>query len=335
MTGVGVGGAVPLLEVEGLTVEFSTPGGVVRAVDDVSFTLNQGEVLGLVGESGSGKTVTCRALMHLLPSRNARVVAGSVRLDGVELTSLDEAGMQAVRGEKIGMIFQNPMTHLNPMMTIGDQVAEPLRVHEGMSRAVAFEHAAGLLRQVGIPDPEARLKSYPHEFSGGMRQRAMIAAALACKPKLLIADEPTTALDVTVQAQILRLLLSLRERSGLAIILISHDLAVVAQTCDSVAVMYAGRIVEHAAKSDLVRHPLHPYTAGLIGSQPGSAPPLEELPSIAGQPPSLADLPSGCRFHPRCRDAEAACRVTPPPLAQVAAGRASACLRWQLLQEAS
>ncbi len=331
----------PLLDVEGLTVEFPTAHGTIRAVDGVSFRLDAGEVLGIVGESGSGKTVTCRALMRLLPSRRARIVAGSARLDGVDLLALDEAGLQEVRGATIGMIFQNPMTHLDPVMTIGDQIAEPLRVHEGLSRGEALGHAVELLRQVGIPDPATRLGAYPHEFSGGMRQRVLIAAALACKPKLLIADEPTTALDVTVQSQILRLLLDLRDRTGLAIILISHDLGVVAQTCDSVAVMYAGRIVEHAAKEALLRRPLHPYTKGLTGSQPGAAPPGEELPSIPGQPPSLADLPTGCHFHPRCAYAVAVCSDEAPPLVDVdvgagpGPGRKSACHRWESLGPAA
>ena len=325
----------PLLEVENLSVEFATPGGVVRAVDDVSFTLGAGEILGLVGESGSGKTVTCRALIRLLPSRRARIVAGSARVDGIDLLTLDEAEMRRVRGATVGMIFQNPTTHLDPVMTIGEQIAEPLRVHQGMSRDEALAQAADLLRQVGIPDPRRRIASYPHEFSGGMRQRAMIAAALACRPKVLVADEPTTALDVTVQAQILRLLLDLRVRTGLAIILISHDLGVVAQTCDAIAVMYAGRIVEHAGKRTLLRRPLHPYTRGLIGSQPGAAPPRAPLPSIPGQPPSLADLPSGCRFHPRCAYAERACRTERPPLVEPDPGHASACRRWRILWDAA
>jgi peptide/nickel transport system ATP-binding protein len=327
--------SAPLLEVEDLTVEFATPGVVVRAVDGVSFTLGHGEVLGLVGESGSGKTVACRALIRLLPSRRARIVAGRAQIEGTDLLALDEAEMTRVRGATVGMIFQNPMTHLDPVMTIGEQIAEPLRVHQGMSRNEALGQAIDLLRQVGIPDPETRVRSYPHEFSGGMRQRAMIAAALACRPKVLIADEPTTALDVTVQAQILRLLLDLRERTGLAIILISHDLGVVAQTCDSIVVMYAGRIAERADKGTLLRRPLHPYTTGLIGSQPGAAEPHRPLPSIPGQPPSLADPPAGCRFHPRCAHAEAACRIERPPLVEPDPGHATACRRWRLLRDAA
>ncbi len=326
--------SAPLLTVEDLTVDFATPGGVLRAVDSVSFTLDQGEVLGLVGESGSGKTVTCRTLMRLLPSGRARIVAGQISLDGVDIMALSDAEMQHVRGETIAMIFQNPTTHLNPVMKVGDQIAEPLRVHENLSRREALKRAVELLRQVGIPDPGTRLKSYPHELSGGMRQRAMIATALACRPKLLIADEPTTALDVTVQAQILRLLLGLRDTTGLAIILVTHDLGVVAQTCDQVAVMYAGRVIERAAKRDILRRPVHPYTEGLIGSQPGDAVPGEELASISGQPPSLADLPEGCRFHPRCRYAEPRCEAEKPPLEAVAEGRVAACLRWRQLAHA-
>ena len=321
----------PLLEVADLSVEFETPHGVVRAVDEVSFALPEGEVLGLVGESGSGKTVTSRALIRLLPGRRARITGGTVRLQGVDLLSLREPEMRDVRGRAIGMIFQNPLTHLDPVMTIGDQVAEPLRTHDGLSRKEALRESVELLRQVGIPDPSSRLGAYPHEFSGGMRQRALIATALACRPKLLIADEPTTALDVTVQAQILRLLLELRDRSGLAILLITHDLGVVAQNCDSVAVMYAGRIVERAAKSDILRQPLHPYTEGLIGSQPGAADPGRELPSIPGQPPALTDLPGGCRFHPRCRYAEDRCATVRPPLEAAAPDRATACLLWRSL----
>ena len=323
----------PLLDVRDLTVEFDTPTGIVRAVDGVSLQLGNGEVLGIVGESGSGKTVTSRALLRLLPARRARIPAGSVKYNGVDLLSLGETEMHAIRGRQIGMIFQNPMTHLDPVMTIGNQIAEPLRAHEGLGRKEALERAVDLLRQVGIPDPALRVSSYPHEFSGGMRQRVLIAAALACHPKILIADEPTTALDVTVQAQILRLLLDLRDNSGLSLILITHDLGVVAQTCDTVAVMYAGRIVERAAKADLLQRPLHPYTKGLIGSQPGAAPPRQELPSIPGQPPSFTELPAGCRFHPRCGYAEDACRAAPPPLVEVAERRDSACLRWRALAE--
>jgi peptide/nickel transport system ATP-binding protein len=325
----------PVLEVEDLTVEFASPGGPLRAVDGVSFELDEGEVLGLVGESGSGKTVTCRALIRLLPSRRARITRGAVRLGGRDLITLPESAMQQVRGGQIGMIFQNSMSHLDPVMAVGQQIGEALRFHKGLTRRDAAAHAVELLRQVGIPDPALRSRSYPHELSGGMRQRAMIAVALAGEPGILIADEPTTALDVTIQAQILRLLLDLRDRAGLSIILITHDLGVVAETCESMAVMYAGRIVERAAKRALLRAPLHPYSEGLIRSQPGAGAPLAELPSIPGQPPSLADLPEGCRFHPRCAYAIAHCRAVRPPLAEAGEGRHSACLRWQELARAS
>ncbi len=321
----------PVLEVEHLTVEFAAPGGPLRAVDDVSFELGAGEVLGLVGESGSGKTLTCRALMRLLPSRRARITRGAVRIGGLDLMTLAEPALQRVRGEQIGMIFQNATSHLDPVMSIGGQIGEALRFHHGMTRREAALRAVELLRQVGIPDPALRTRSYPHELSGGMRQRALIAVALAGEPRILIADEPTTALDVTVQAQILRLLLDLRDRRGLSIILITHDLGVVAETCESVAVMYAGRIVERAAKRELLRAPLHPYSQGLIGSQPGAGAPQAELPSIPGQPPSLADLPPGCRFHPRCGYVLDRFRAVRPPLATAGQGRASACLRWQEL----
>jgi peptide/nickel transport system ATP-binding protein len=320
-----------VLRVEDLTVEFTAPGGPLRAVDEVSFELAEGEVLGLVGESGSGKTLTCRALIRLLPSRRARITRGVVRVDGLDLMTLPESAMQRVRGERIGMIFQNPMTHLDPIMTIGEQIGESLRFHKSITRRDAVAHAIELLRQVGIPDPALCSQSYPHSLSGGMRQRAMIAIALAGEPRILIADEPTTALDVTVQAQILRLLLDLRDRAGLSIILITHNLGVVAETCETVAVMYAGRIIERAAKRALLRAPLHPYSQGLIRSQPGAGAPLAELPSIPGQPPSLADLPQGCRFHPRCAYVIPRCREIRPPLADAGAGRRSACLRWQEL----
>jgi peptide/nickel transport system ATP-binding protein len=321
----------PVLRVEDLTVEFTAPGGPLRAVDEVSFELAEAEVLGLVGESGSGKTMTCRALIRLLPSRRAQVTRGAVRLGELDLMTLPESAMQRVRGEQIGMIFQNPMTHLDPVMAVGDQIGEALRFHKGITRREAAGRAIELLRQVGIPDPALRSRSYPHELSGGMRQRAMIAIAIAGEPKILIADEPTTALDVTIQAQILRLLLDLRDRAGLSIILITHDLGVVAETCETVAVMYAGRIVERAAKRALLRAPLHPYSQGLIRSQPGAGAPLAELPSIPGQPPSLADLPRGCRFHPRCAYVIPRCREVRPPLADAGKGRRSACLRWQEL----
>jgi len=320
-----------LLSVRNLCVEFKTTDGTLRVVDGASFDVAPGEVMGLVGESGSGKTVTCRSILKLFPTRNARIAGGQILFDGRDLVPLDARAMREIRGRQIAMIFQNPSSHLDPVMTIGDQVSEAIIAHEGVSRREARRRAAELLRQVGIPDPERQLGAYAHQFSGGMRQRVMIAAALSCRPKLLIADEPTTALDVTVQAQILRLLLDLRDRTGLSIILVTHDLGVVAQTCDSVAVMYAGRIVERARKGDLLRRPLHPYTEGLIRSQPEAAPPGQPLPSIEGQPPSLAALPPGCRFHPRCSYAEPACEEEDIPLFAVGDARVSACRRWEVL----
>jgi len=294
-------------------------------VEDVDLDLREGEVLGLVGESGSGKTVTCRALMRLLPENQLRIAAGSIALKGRDLAPLSEAEMRKVRGVEIGMIFQNPSSHLDPVMRVGDQIAESVRYHEGAGPKEARDRAVDLLRQVGIPDPAQRVSAYPHEFSGGMRQRAMIAVALACRPKLLIADEPTTALDVTVQAQVLRLLLDLRDRLGLAILLVTHNLGVVAQTCDSLAVMYAGRVMERGAKRDLLRAPAHPYTEALLKCQPGAAQPAAQLPAIPGQPPLAGAFPDGCRFHPRCPRAADICRRDRPALLPVEPGRVAAC----------
>jgi peptide/nickel transport system ATP-binding protein len=325
---------VPLLEVRDLAVEVRTPSGTLRAVDGVSFALREGEVLGLVGESGSGKTLTCRAILRLLPRRVA-IAGGTVDLAGRRVSDLPERRLGEVRGPLGSMIFQNPASHLDPVMTIGEQIAAPIRVHEGRSRREARGRARELLEQVGIPDALRRLDQYPHEFSGGMRQRAMIAAALACRPKLLIADEPTTALDVTVQAQILRLLLDLRDRLGLAILLVTHDLGVVAQTCDRLAVMYAGRIVEAGPKRTVLARPLHPYTEGLIASQPGVGAPGERLASIPGQPPGLADRRTGCAFAPRCRYAEEACRSAPPPESEPRPDHRTACRRWDVLAGAA
>ncbi|MFP8621439.1 ABC transporter ATP-binding protein [Klebsiella grimontii] len=299
-----------LLKVNRLVV---TGGEDIALVDNVSFTLEAGEMLGLVGESGSGKTVTCRALMRLLPGDGLRISGGEVVLDGRDILPLSEGQMSAVRGREIGMIFQNPTSHLNPVMTIGEQIAESRRLHFAANRRQAREDALALLRQVGIPDPQNRLNSYPHEFSGGMRQRAMIAVALAPEPRLLIADEPTTALDVTVQMQILRLLSDLRAELGLAVIMITHDLGVVAQTCDRIAVMYGGRLCEVGDKREVLAGPLHPYTRGLIDCQPASEGGRGRLTIIDGQPPSADHFPSGCRFHPRCRRADEAC-LQPPPL---------------------
>ena len=294
-------------------------------VEDVDLDLRAGEVLGLVGESGSGKTVTCRALARLLPRGQLHIASGSVRFNERELTRLSEEEMRKVRGVEIGMIFQNPSSHLDPVMRIGDQIAESVRYHEGAPMAEGRSRAVELLRQVGIPDPARRLNAYPHEFSGGMRQRVMIAVALACRPKLLIADEPTTALDVTVQAQVLRLLLDLRDRLGLAILLVTHNLGVVAQTCDSLAVMYAGRVMERGAKRELLRAPAHPYTEALLKCQPGAAKAAALLPAIPGQPPAATAFPEGCRFHPRCPRAAAECRERRPELRPLDSQRMAAC----------
>lgn len=317
-----------LLDVSGLRTEFVTPTGILPAVDDVSFSLREGEVLGLVGESGSGKTVACRSLLRLLPSRRARIAAGRILYKGQDLVSASEDGIRQVRGREIAMIFQNPASHLDPIATIGDLVVEPLVWHYGESQREARRHAAELLAQVGFPDPKTQLDRYPHQLSGGMKQRAMIAVALACRPSVLLADEPTTALDVTVQAQILRLLLDLRDRTGLSIILVTHDIGVVAETCDSVVVLYGGRVMERGSRRQVFGHSRHPYTRALLESQPAGAVPGAALPSISGHPPTLDDLPEGCRFHPRCGFAIDRCRRDPMESQMVGEGHATTCVRW-------
>ena len=292
-------GERPLLEVRGLRTSFHTRDGVVRAVDGIDFYVDRGEIMGLVGESGCGKSVTSLSIMQLV-ARPGRIEAGQVMFDGQDLLKLRPEEMRKVRGERISMIFQQPTSSLNPVWDVGRQIAEVLELHRGMKRGAARARAGELLRMVGIPDPERRLKNFPHEMSGGMAQRVMIAMALACEPELLIADEPTTALDVTIQAQILDLMRNLREETGTAIILITHDLGVVAEMCDRVAVMYAGEIVEHADVTTLFRSPRHPYTRGLIGSLPVVGVERDELAVIQGNVPNLIDLPKGCRFAPRC-----------------------------------
>jgi len=314
-----------IIEVKNLRVSARRGDQKFDIVEQVSFAVGEGEILGLVGESGSGKSVTCRAILGLLPGANLRLTEGEVIFDGRDFARMSDAEIRAERGSSVGMIFQNPASHLDPVMSIGDQVAESILVHRGVSRGEAWGQAVDLLRQVGIPDPERRARGHAHEFSGGMRQRAMIAAALACDPQLLIADEPTTALDVTVQAQILRLLLDLRDKRGLSIILVTHDLGVVAQACDSIAVMYGGRLVETGPKRDVLKAPFHPYTARLIACQPGHKLDGRLLPSIPGQPPSAGQMPDGCRFHPRCDLVQPACRTTVPPLTQRAADHLAAC----------
>ncbi|MDE2924509.1 MAG: ABC transporter ATP-binding protein [Acidobacteriota bacterium] len=322
--------AEPLLRVENLNVAFRSGFGgrpPVRAVNSVSLGVAAGETLAIVGESGSGKSVTALSILRLIPDPG-RIEKGRILFEGRDLLALDEAGIRAVRGNRIAMIFQEPMSSLNPVLTIGRQVAEPLRLHRGLKRREALDQAVDLLRSVAIPDAEKRLGDYPHQFSGGMRQRVMIAMALACHPRLLIADEPTTALDVTVQAQILELLKERTRESDSALILITHDLGVVARYADRVAVMYGGRIVESGPAAALYADPRHPYTQGLLRSVPR----LEgdtggRLASIEGQPPDLSALPAGCAFEPRCPNAHERCLEAPPPLVAHGAARAWACYR--------
>jgi peptide/nickel transport system permease protein len=301
-----------LLAVEGLTVEFETEQGVHRVVEDVSFFVRPGEVLGLVGESGSGKTVSSLAVLRLIPSPPGRIVGGSIRFDGTDILRADFSTMQRIRGAEIAMVFQDPMSSLNPAYTVGNQLIEAVRLHENIRKSEARARAVELFRRVGIPDPEARLDQYPHEFSGGMRQRVMIAMALICRPKLLIADEPTTALDVTVQAQILDLLRSLQEETGMAVIFVTHDLGVIADVCDRVTVLYAGQVVEMNEVHELFRRPQHPYTAGLLASMPQRHLGDGDLASIPGRVPPPDRMPDGCRFHPRCPFAvEGVCTTVP------------------------
>ncbi|MFQ5700835.1 MAG: ABC transporter ATP-binding protein [Acidobacteriota bacterium] len=317
-----------LLDVRGLRAYFFTPSGVVKAVDDVSFRIAAGEVLGLVGESGCGKSITSLSLMRLVPAPG-RIVGGEILFEGKDLLTLPESGMRALRGSRMGMVFQEPASALNPVFTIGYQVGESLMIHRGLTRKQAMKEAEGMLEEVAIPDPGRRVREYPHQLSGGMRQRVMIAMALICKPSLLIADEPTTALDVTIQAQILDLLRRLREKYSLTVLLISHDLGVVAQMADRVAVMYAGKIVEEAGVDDLFRSPLHPYTVGLMKSIPGNGPggaaaPGRKLYAIEGMVPDLRHLPRGCSFNPRCCDVMPRCHDVHPALVRPAVGTGGA-----------
>jgi peptide/nickel transport system ATP-binding protein/oligopeptide transport system ATP-binding protein len=311
--------------VQDLRVEFSLAHGVLRAVDGVSFSVLPGEALGLVGESGSGKTMTLRALVGLLP-RAGRLAGGTVLFDGVDLAKADEEYLRKIRGRSIAMIFQEPMTALNPVMNVGDQIAEGPFVRLGSSRRTAAKRALELMRLVGIPDPARRAGAYPHELSGGLRQRVMIAIALSCNPKLLLCDEPTTALDVTIQDQILALLSSLREQLHVSVVFVSHDLAVIAETCQHVAVMYAGQVVEVGPVETVFREPRHPYTLGLLRSVPDFETVHEKLSAIPGTPPDLADPPPGCRFHPRCRFVQGDCVAGDFPLRPLGAGRSTACI---------
>jgi len=309
---------MPLLEVSDLHTSFSTDDGVVRAVDGVSFTVDRGQVLGIVGESGCGKSVTMLSIMRLLSARQSQTT-GSVTFDGEDLLAASTKGMQKIRGKEIAMIFQDPMTSLNPVYRIGWQLAEAARLHNpGMSKAEAYDRAAEMLTAVGIPSPRERLANYPHEMSGGMRQRVMIAMALTNDPKLLIADEPTTALDVTTQAQILELIRKLRTEFDSAIVFITHDMGVVAELCDDVVVMYAGKVVERGTVTELFRNPQHPYTWGLLGSLPGRNLRSKRLYSIPGSPPSLLHPPSGCRFAKRCAHVMEVCLTEEPILGGMA-----------------
>jgi peptide/nickel transport system ATP-binding protein len=317
-----------VLAVEHLRTSIRTPESIVRAVDDVSWTLRRGEILGIVGESGCGKSMTALSIMGLVPSPPGRV-EGSVRLEGRELVGLAEPAMRRIRGNAISMVFQEPMTSLDPVMRIGRQIAEPLRLHQGLSRREAAARAVMLLHRVRIPEAERRARAYPHQLSGGQRQRVMIAMALACRPAVLLADEPTTALDVTIQAQILRLMLDLRREFGTAIVLITHALGVVAETADRVVVMYAGRKVEEAPVRELFARPRHPYTAGLLGSVPRvdrtGASHRKRLVEIEGMVPALDRDMIGCRFAPRCGLASDVCRGRDPPLEAKAPGHLAAC----------
>jgi len=315
-----------LLEVNDLHVGFSTRDGLVHAVDGASFSVDHGRALGIVGESGSGKSVSALTVLGLTSAPNA-TISGSIVFDGVELVGLETDRLREIRGRRIAMIFQDPMSSLHPLYKVGWQIVEAILAHEDISHAAAHRRALEALREVGMPSPEERLSSYPHELSGGMRQRAMIAMALALSPDLLIADEPTTALDVTVQAQILELIRKLQDEHGTALVLITHDLGVVAETVDEVAVMYAGRIVEHGALADVLERPTHPYTWGLLHSIPRlDAPRLERLNPIAGTPPSLIHVPPGCPFHPRCAYAFDRCSHEIPPLVETDPGHQDACL---------
>ena len=317
------------LSVTDLRTYFHTRSGVYRAVDGVSFSLERGETLGIVGESGSGKSVTCYSIMGLIPTPPGRIESGTAVFDGVDLLHCTPTQSRAIRGKRVAMIFQDPMTSLNPYMRISDQLMEPLLIHENLSKPAARQRALAALESVGINDPEKRINLYPHEFSGGMRQRVMIAMALITKPELLIADEPTTALDVTVQAQILELIKKMQRELGMAVIFITHDLGVVSGLCDRVQVMYAGRIVESTDTRTLFHSPRHPYTRALQRSIPALQPKGTELYTISGMPPDLSKPLPGCGFSARCEHATDLCRATTPALATISPTHAQSCLRVQ------
>jgi len=314
-----------LLAIENLKLYFHMLVGTVRAVDGVSFHINRGETLGVVGESGCGKSVTAMSLLQLIPMPPGERVSGRAVFEGKDLFGMSMEEIRKVRGNSISMIFQEPMTSLNPVFTIGDQIGEAIRLHQGLGKAVTEDKAVEMLKMVGIPEPGRRIREYPHQLSGGMRQRVMIAMALSCNPALLIADEPTTALDVTVQAQILELMIDLQEKIAMSIMMITHDLGVIAETADRVIVMYCGKIVESADVRSIFHEPLHPYTRQLMGSVPRLDAEGRRLQEIPGSVPSLYNLPTGCDFHPRCARAEDACRLKAPALVDVAPGHRLAC----------
>lgn len=316
-----------VLEIRDLTTAFQTGSGQVTAIENVNLDLAEGEILGIVGESGSGKSVTALTIMGLLPQPPARILSGSVRFGEQDLLRLSDARMQRIRGPGIAMVFQEPMTSLNPVFPIGEQIMETIRAHERLSQKDVFARAVEMLEKVGIPSAATRMADYPHQLSGGQRQRAMIAIALACRPRVLIADEPTTALDVTIQAQILDLLMDLRDEFGMAIMIITHNMGVIAETADRVAVMYAGRVVEEAPVGRLFDAPLHPYTRGLLACVPSLSQERERLVAIPGTLPEPSRRPPGCRFATRCHEAVAACARQQPPLVTYETGHAAACIR--------
>ena len=319
-----------LLSVQNLSTEFDTDEGRVRAVDDISFCVLPGETLGIVGESGCGKSVTALSIMRLLPQPTGKIVNGQILFEGVDLTRAPITTMEQIRGNRIGMVFQEPMTALNPVHTIGKQLTEVLLLHKDISAEQAIRDAVAILDKVGIPSPDVRMGEYPHQLSGGMRQRVMIAIALACNPVLLIADEPTTALDVTIQAQILELIKDLQREMGMSVILITHDLGVIAETCKQVVVMYAGKVAEKGSVFDIFDRPTHPYTRGLLDSIPRmDSTPKTKLNVIDGMVPGLMDLPSGCRFQNRCGHAADVCKAAPPNLETAGEGHEVSCYRWK------
>ena len=319
-----------ILCINNLVTEFDTDEGRVRAVDNVSFTAQSGQTLGIVGESGCGKSVTALSIMRLLPQPMGQIVSGSIELDGTDLTELPIPQMEKIRGAKIGMVFQEPMTALNPVHAIGRQLTEALLIHKDITPNAAIREAVGMLDRVGIPSPDVRMTEYPHQLSGGMRQRVVIAMALACKPDLLIADEPTTALDVTIQAQILELIKELQAEMGMSVILITHDLGVIAETCDEVVVMYAGKVAEKGSVFDIFDRAAHPYTKGLLKSIPTlNTEPKSTLSVIDGMVPGLLDLPEGCRFENRCKFSNQTCVGKAPGLEEIKDQHYVSCLRWQ------